>query len=96
MRKKVAQNESVAEIQERFDKMLNSESSNKKITIIKFMVVAGSILAFCLFYLIFTLDLIKITHSDILNYKTISKRPALLRSARSFYTEYLLSPMKQP
>jgi hypothetical protein len=86
MRKNVARDDSVVDIEERFTKMVNSESSHKKMTVIKYTLVTSLVLAFCLFYLIFSLNLINKTSDDIRNYRTISKRPGLLRSARSVYS----------
>ena len=87
--------DSVVDVGERFDKMVNSQDTNKKGTILKYILISTVILGFVLFYLFFSLNLIQNTKSSIANYQLVGRRSAMIRYSRLVLTEYLLSPTNQ-
>jgi len=75
--------------------MSNSEDRNKKITILKFIGISTLILAFILFYLLYSLNYISTLQTSINNYYLLGRRPALIRNIKFLLIEYLLNPTYQ-
>ena len=57
----VGNEDSVIDVAERFDKMVNSEDSHKNTTICKYFLISLLVLGFVLFFLLFSLNLINTT-----------------------------------
>ena len=75
--------------------MSNSEDRNKKTTILKFIGISTLILAFILFYLLYSLNYISTLQTSINNYYLLGRRPALIRNIKFLLIEYLLNPTYQ-
>ena len=60
--------DSVVGVEEKFEKMINSEDGNKKVVIIKFVGISLAILAFILFYLFYSLSAIDSVKNNLSNY----------------------------
>lgn len=75
--------------------MINSEDRNKKIVILKFVLIGLLILSFIIFYLFFQLNFISADKASVKNYYLVGRRPALIREVRHLLVEYLNNPLQQ-
>lgn len=73
--------------------MINSEDRNKKIVILKFVLIALLILSFVIFYLFFGLGFISGIKTSMNNYYMVGRRPALIRDVRLLLIQYLIGPL---
>ena len=55
--------DSVVNVVERFDRMVNSEDDHKKTTICKYVLISLLLLSFVIFYLVFSLSLLRINEA---------------------------------
>jgi hypothetical protein len=62
----------------------------------KFLVISFVILAFVLFYLFYSLNVIQQATTSLSNYQILGRRPALIRNAKLLITEYLMNPLYAP
>jgi HAMP domain-containing protein len=76
--------------------MKNSEDRNKKVVIIKFLLISLVILAFVLFYLFYSLSVLSQASTNLSNYQILGRRPALIRNSKLLITEYLINPLYNP
>ena len=76
--------------------MKNSEDRNKKMVILKFLGISVLVLAFVLFYLLYSLGVLKNITSNLSSYQVLGLRPTLMRNAKLLATEYLINPLYAP
>ncbi len=76
--------------------MKNSEDRNKKTVIIKFLLISLVILAFVLFYLFYSLNILSQAKNNLSNYQSLGRRPALIRNSKLLIIEYLINPLYNP
>lgn len=76
--------------------MKNSEDRNKKIVIMKFLLISLVILAFVLFYLFYSLSILNQVSTNLSNFQILGRRPALIRNAKLLIIEYLINPLYNP
>lgn len=88
--------DSAVGMEEKFEKMINSEDRNKKLVIFKFVVIALLLIGFLFFYLLYGLGFLVTTSASVSNYYLAGRRPALIRFTQLLLCEYLLDPQYSP
>lgn len=88
--------DSMMMIEQKFEKMINSEDRNKKMVILKFIGISLLIFGFVLFFLFYSMGVLSSASTSISNYQLIGRRPALMRNTKLLITEYLLNPSYSP
>ena len=88
--------DSSANVLEKFQRMSNSEDSNKKGVVIRFVLIALALLGFMLFYLLFSLQGIESAENHSKNYIELGKRVSLVRNCKLLLTEYMIDPTYAP
>ena len=89
-------NDSMVEVEDRFDRMVNSEDGSRKTIVIKYLLVCTVVLAVVVFFLNHSFVLVDSFQNNIYNYRLIGRRSALVRHARMLLTQYIRSPGSQP
>lgn len=88
--------DSMLMIEQKFEKMINSEDRNKKMVILKFVGISLLIFGFVLFFLFYSMQVLSSASTNISYYQLIGRRPALMRNTKLLITEYLLNPSYSP
>lgn len=88
--------DSMLMIEQKFEKMINSEDRNKKMVILKFVGISLLIFGFVLFFLFYSMQVLSSASTSISYYQLIGRRPALMRNTKLLITEYLLNPSYSP
>jgi hypothetical protein len=84
--------DSIIDVEQRFDKIVNNENEYRKPIIVKYIIICVLVLAFVVFYLVYSLSLVKGAQTSVSNFQMLGRRPALIRQARLLFLMYSMNP----